>query len=1601
MKPSCIFLYGCFFSFCLLCTEKTFSQNDITFDVTPTCLSQEDGVIVATVVTEDYAPPFSFTWTDATGNTIPASQINVDPEEGICTVSSLLAGSYCVTITSDDGCEASSCDVVVEELSTPVINSITPICICPGSYGYGSVNLEITGGIGNFTYFWEGPNILPGAYFPSPQIPAPGGNYEVTIVDMETGCTATTSVNVGECNFDLSSFIEITPDCNEEGTSTISVQMPPGAGLGPFEFRWIKVGVGVVEFDPSTDGSASLENATAGQYCLKVQTMNGCDEQVCDIIVKDQPAPNVDYSVTPEVNGGDGVISLEVSGHPGPFSYLWATGETMPMLTGLESGEYSVIVRDDGSGCTSTASIDLYTCEKIGYLLTGQIQAIVTALSSGDEDPIPGAIDIINVTDQFPGYGFNFSWSNGEHTEDIDDLLSGWYTVTVTMDDCPNLSVIENWEICSFSVDINQSEGSNCNYMWLSTEISPSDDYSYQWSNGATTTSITGAVGTEYCVTVTSIGSNCSATKCIKPAFEDLVISLIDLQHSSYGLANGYIEVAAEGGYSYFGYQYNWSNGGDGTGLPPGNYTVTVTDACGSSSTATYSIQCELLEANIFGSVTDVSCSNATGGSIDLATLPFPGAPNPSYLYSWSNGATTQNITDLVEGEYCVTVTETTTGCVGFNCFQVGTSGTAAFTVGFNMQPGCSPLSEGQITAIPSNPNLGPFEYYWFNFNWDLNQTQYLGNTATLTNAPAAWYSVIVTDALGCSASNYTLMWPAAPAFVLIPISPTTGNPITGPVNVCPGQTASVGIDVSSGSSGFPVTWTWVNYSQYPLNSQTTNVGGRNDLTPGNWGVTVTDNHGCQAVTTFKVQLATSQISGTVVPNCEVGSSIVVTPKGYGPYTYLWSNGATTKDLTGLLSSGTYCVTVTNSLGCTSTKCFQVESVWDLWLYNGANIIDDNCSNDCIGSIDLKVKPSTPPATYLWSNGKTSQDIDQLCTGVYTVTISSNQCGEEIRSFEIENGLSSCGLISPPGSPNPELSSLYFSFPNMVLKAEKVNCFDDTCPGPPGDVVCSELIVEPIIPFGNCWTGQVEVKILQPGGSPILISFEIVSDVNGGYSVNWITGIDSWKPPQPGTYDIEIGYYGTTGVCETDFHIDWYGPGNYNDAVGFNDNFWFDWDLYPSVTDNFKNSYFGAWRCQVCKPENYYIMNNDQGECRSLGNWDFTFFNFKPSSYDGNPCNNGGLMEIMDFDANGEAVIQNVPITVPAIASLEGMQPFSNVGNIDIFCYESGWCLFKPEDVYGTTSPSINKPILATWSNPDECETIVWDDPGTPNPNPCSDSNPCPEPLLCDESTGDCYWPCDDNNDCVTGECVNGICVEDNQCDPPCPGDQQCHEGQCYLDEPICGFFVDVSGQGGENIYTFYNNTLSQGTVLSLSYTTYHIPDNIQVYGNGVEPNPASATGIYETGCIATSEPPANPPPNPLQFTIGSGNTIIVQVNTCGSPASKFNFEITCPEEFQNENPFEMMLGEMVHTDDGISIRPNPFTNEIELILHEVETDFKGQLIMLDNLGREIVRKETSFVAGYNSINLEGLGGLMEGIYFVLIKTEGKVYTSRKVIKVE
>ena len=139
-------------------------------------------------------------------------------------------------------------------------------------------------------------------------------------------------------------------------------------------------------------------------------------------------------------------------------------------------------------------------------------------------------------------------------------------------------------------------------------------------------------------------------------------ISILDNSSdiSCYGDSDGSISLNISGGISP--YNYSWSNGANTASinnLSAGSYDVIVTDASGCTSTLNNIIINEPLEIQTSSNISAISCYGSADGSI---SLNITSGISP-YTYSWSNGATTASINNLIAGSYDVIVTDAT-GCI-------------------------------------------------------------------------------------------------------------------------------------------------------------------------------------------------------------------------------------------------------------------------------------------------------------------------------------------------------------------------------------------------------------------------------------------------------------------------------------------------------------------------------------------------------------------------------------------------------------------------------------------------------------------------------------------------------------------------------------------------------------------------------------------------------------------------------------------------------------------------------------------------------------------------------------------------------------------------
>jgi len=215
------------------------------------------------------------------------------------------------------------------------------------------------------------------------------------------------------------------------------------------------------------------------------------------------------------------------------------------------------------------------------------------------------------------------------------------------------------------------------------------------------------------------------------------------------GGSTGQISLTVAGGTPSF--SYVWSNGstsGSLTGLTAGNYTVTLTDSKGCTFTSS-AINVPATNLTVTATKTDVLCFGQTTGSIDITPSGGVGA----YTYSWSNGKTVQDLTNIGKGTYTVTVTDSK-GCAKTESYTVG-GPTAALSATLTKTDDTNPASgTGDGTAsLTVSGGTTPYT-----FNWDGPGT-YSSTLEDLTSLDYGSYVVTITDANGCAITKSTFIY--------------------------------------------------------------------------------------------------------------------------------------------------------------------------------------------------------------------------------------------------------------------------------------------------------------------------------------------------------------------------------------------------------------------------------------------------------------------------------------------------------------------------------------------------------------------------------------------------------------------------------------------------------------------------------------------------------------------------------------------------------------------------------------------------------------------------------------------------------------------------
>jgi hypothetical protein len=759
------------------------------------------------------------------------------------------------------------------------------------------------------------------------------GTYEVTVTD-GAGGSASGSITLTEPER-VTATITDAEGC--EGPFMIAAE--PMGGVTPYRYNW------------STGADTRAVVVPAGDYCVTVVDANLCGFVACKTIVEDPPTITLVEVDAQCADSNDGSLTATTSGGTPPFTFAWSNGASGQTITGLAPGTYGVTLTDD-RGCMASAS--------------GTIEAppALTGSIFGDATVCPGEADAflrIAPSGGTPPYSYN--WSLGGFTgQGIGPLPAGTYSITVTdANECTLVDTYVITESPEVEIEIIGDTllcGTAATGTLTARPLSgPTSQYTYAWSTGATGPSISGLGAGTYTVTATD-ADGCSADASATIRVIDISVSLSSTPTSCADGNDGTATATVTGGEAPI--TYAWSNGGTTatiSGLAPGTYSVTVTEANDCKATGSVMVGAPD-DLRLSVDPENVECPGDADGSIDLTVT---GGTEP-FSYAWSNGATTQDLDGLMAGTYTVTVTDDN-GCTETISVQI--SEPADLMISSDIDDvDCNGAATGRITVLAS----GGTPVY--DYDWDNGAT-----TRTISGLTAGTYVVTVTDASDCEiVASFTVNEPPA-----ITLSGTVTD------NDCFGENdGAIDLTVAGGTPGYSFAWS---------NGATTED--ISALTAGTYDVTVTDANECVAMTSFTVGEA-DEIDLAVTPTnvlCNGGSDGAVdltVSGGLAPYTYLWTTGATTEDISGL-PAGVYTVIVTDSSSCQASISVSIQQ--PTALEAEARLVNIACPGDATGEIDLSVSGGTPGYSFAWDNGATTEDISGLMADTYEVTITdANNC---------------------------------------------------------------------------------------------------------------------------------------------------------------------------------------------------------------------------------------------------------------------------------------------------------------------------------------------------------------------------------------------------------------------------------------------------------------------------------------------------------------------------------------------------------------------------------------------------------------------------------
>jgi len=645
----------------------------------------------------------------------------------------LAVGTYEITFTNANAivedCRG-TINVIIEAenlLTAEAVIDQSPTCEADN----GMVSLNVTGGSGDYSYSWASETNSSSDLAP--------GSYMVTVFDATLGCQTIvdfelTAIPIGVATIIITDTINVSCTNGMDGSIQFSVEVADDFQL-PMDTL-------------ITDGIDTFENGqlATGDYCLQIRDGFGCATGEACFTIGESSALFLMYEAIAAC-ADTGGINLAISGGTSPYTIDWADleGTDNPInRIALDTGTYEVTVMDN-NGCTEMATITVPECEACNLPTITSI-ATTPSICTGNTGSI-----FIQIEEDERDYDFIYMPDLGQAfvTGNIRASLPiGKYRVLIVYK--PNPACIMEVEVEVFEKNFDDllpiTSPSECGLATGRVLLLPTTN-TYTWSDGFIGNTRSELPAGFYQIGVRDEVFDCETMLTVVVDEDNLLRSKVAINRApTCGNSDGEVTISINGGSG--DYSYSWEGGlPTQSNLSSGTYSVLVTDnRTGCKTPVVFTLLNEASElANIaIEEMIPASCPLVADGEV-IFTATIDDLPTDALDTIISNGFTTFQNGQLPQGDYCLSIVDTS-GCVyGQGCFTIDAPDFIAIST--TIIPACD---DGGSITVNVDGGTPPYTFDW-------EDVQGFADQAIRTDLPAGFYTLTVTDDNDCQTVLDTL----------------------------------------------------------------------------------------------------------------------------------------------------------------------------------------------------------------------------------------------------------------------------------------------------------------------------------------------------------------------------------------------------------------------------------------------------------------------------------------------------------------------------------------------------------------------------------------------------------------------------------------------------------------------------------------------------------------------------------------------------------------------------------------------------------------------------------------------------------------------------